>query len=102
MDNEDKLDYYISIGAVELAGVDKDGEFVFNITDDAKYLAPELWEAHEDHVNESLVDLYNKGLINVSYNDDLEAVIEMSDEGKRLAEEMGLIEMEINNDIPND
>jgi hypothetical protein len=102
MDNEDKMEYYLSIGVVELSGMDEDGEFIFNITEKAKILAPELWHAHEEHVNESLVSLYNKGLINVTYNDDLEAIIEMSDEGKKAAKEMGLIEMDIDIDIPND
>lgn len=102
MNSEDKMEYYISIGAIELAGMDEDGEFIFNITEKAKVLAPELWRAHEEHVSESLVDLYKKGLISVTYNDDLEAVIEMSDEGKKMAKEFGLIEMDIDNDIPND
>lgn len=102
MDNEDKMEYYLSIGVVELSGMDEDGEFIFNITEKAKILAPELWHAHEEHVNESLVSLYNKGLINVTYNDDLEAIIEMSDEGKKAAKEMGLIEMDMDINIPND
>jgi hypothetical protein len=102
MDNEDKMEYYLSIGAIELSGMDEDGELIFNITEKAKILAPELWQAHEEHVNESLVSLYNKGLINVTYNDDLEAIIEMSDEGKKVAKEMGLVEMDMDIDIPND
>ena len=102
MDNEDKMEYYLSIGAIELSGMDEDGELIFNITGKAKILAPELWQAHEEHVNESLVSLYNKGLINVTYNDDLEAIIEMSDEGKKVAKEMGLVEMDMDIDIPND
>jgi hypothetical protein len=102
MDNEDRMEYYLSIGAIELSGMDEDGEFIFNITDKAKILAPELWHAHAEHVNESLVALYNKGLINVTYNDDLEAIIEMSDEGKKAAKEMGLVEMDMDIDIPND
>jgi hypothetical protein len=102
MNGEDKMEYYLSIGAIELAGMDADGEFIFNITDKAKDLAPELWHAHEEHVSESLISLYNKGLINVTYNDNLEAIIEMSDEGKKAAKEMGLIEMDMDIDIPND
>ena len=102
MDNEDKMEYYLSIGAIELSGMDEDGELIFNITGKAKILAPELWQAHEEHVNESLVSLYNKGLINVTYNDNLEAIIEMSDEGKKVAKEMGLVEMDMDIDIPND
>jgi hypothetical protein len=102
MNSEDKMEYYLSIGAIELSGMDEDGELIFNITEKAKILAPELWQAHEEHVNESLVSLYNKGLINVTYNDDLEAIIEMSDEGKKVAKEMGLVEMDMDTDIPND
>ena len=102
MDGEDKMEYYLSIGAIELAGMDSEGEFIFNITDRAKILAPELWQAHQEHVDESLIELYNKGLINVTYNDDLEAVIEMSNEGKKAAKAMGLIEMDRDIDIPND
>jgi len=102
MNSEDKMEYYLSIGAIELSGMDEDGELIFNITEKAKILAPELWQAHEEHVNESLVSLYNKGLINVTYNEDLEAIIEMSDEGKKVAKEMGLVEMDIDIDIPND
>jgi len=102
MDSEDKMEYYISIGAIELAGMDEDGEFIFNITDRAKKLAPELWQAHQEHVDESLIELYNKGLINVTYNDNLEAIIEMSDEGKKMAKEFGLVEMDLDQDIPND
>jgi hypothetical protein len=102
MNSEDKMEYYLSIGAIELSGMDEDGELIFNITEKAKILAPELWQAHEEHVNESLVSLYNKGLINVTYNEDLEAIIEMSDEGKKVAKEMGLVEMDMDIDIPND
>jgi hypothetical protein len=102
MNSEDKMEYYLSIGAIELSGMDEDGELIFNITEKAKILAPELWQAHEEHVNESLISLYNKGLINVTYNDDLEAIIEMSDEGKKVAKEMGLVEMDMDIDIPND
>lgn len=102
MNGEDSMEYYLSIGAIELAGMDEDGEFIFNITDRAKKLAPELWQAHQDHVDESLIELYNKGLINVTYNDNLEATIEMSDEGKKMAKEFGLIEMDMDTDIPND
>ena len=102
MDSEDRMEYYISIGAIELAGMDEDGEFIFNITDRAKLIAPDLWKAHQEHVDESLIELYNKGVISVTYNEDLEAVIEMSDEGKKMAKEFGLIEMDLDTDIPND
>jgi DNA-binding PadR family transcriptional regulator len=103
VDDDDKLAHYIEIGAVELAGMDESGEFIFQITEKAREIAPELWEAHEEHINNSLMRLYKEGLINVTYNEDLEAVIEMSPEGHRVARELGLIEIDMpDQDIPND
>jgi len=103
MDDDEKLSMYLEIGAVELAGMDESGEFIFQITEKAKTIAPDLWQAHQEHVDRSLVQLYEAGLIRVSYNDDLEATIEMSDEGHALAKELGLIEIDMHeDDIPND
>ena len=94
MDPDETLDHYIEIGAVEVAGIDEDGEFIFKVTEKAKDLAPELWEAHAEHVDDVLLDLFEKGLLTVSYNEDLEAEIELSPEGKEVAKEYGLIEFE--------
>ena len=94
MDPDETLDYYIEIGAVEVAGIDEEGEFIFKVTEKAKDIAPELWEAHAEHVDEVLLDLFEKGLLTVSYNEDLEAEIELSPEGKEIARENGLIEFE--------
>jgi hypothetical protein len=101
--SDDKLEYYMSIGAVELAGVDSTGEFIYKVTDKAVDLAPELWAAHEEYVDQSLMDLYEKGLVNVSYDEDLVATLELTEEGKEMAKQMGLIHMDLDNpDIPND
>lgn len=100
-DWEDKLQHYLKIGAVELAGIDEDGEMIFGITEKAKTLAPDLWNAHQNHVDESLIQLYEMGLITVEYDENLEATIEMSEEGRRLAQEFGIIQMDTDN-IPND
>lgn len=94
MNEDDRLDYYIEIGAVEISGIDKDGEFIFKVTEKAKDIAPELWEAHQEHVDEVLLNLFEKGLLNISYNEDLQAEIELTPEGKEIAKEYGLIEFE--------
>jgi hypothetical protein len=102
-DNDDKLEYYISIGAIELAGVDQTGEFIYKITELASEVAPELWDAHEEYVDKSLMDLYEKGLVNVSYDENLEATLELTEEGKKIAKEMGIIQMDIDDwNMPND
>jgi hypothetical protein len=102
MDSEDGeiLDYYIEIGAIEVAGIEDDGEFIFGITDKAKDVAPELWEAHQEHVDNSLMQLYEMGLINVTYDESLNPVFELTEEGKIVSKQFGLIQMD-DPDIPN-
>ena len=102
MDEDMNLEHYIEIGAVDIAGMDEEGEILFSITDKAKDLAPELWDAHQKHVDESLMELYKRGLIEVEYNENLEAGIKMSEEGLRLAKEFGIIPIDMDTfDIPN-
>lgn len=88
----DDLNYYIEIGAVELTGINEEGEFMFRITKKAEEVAPWLWKAHRKNVDEMLMDLYEKGLLSVSYNEDLEAMFELTDEGVALAEKYGLFQ----------
>lgn len=88
---EDKLEYYLSIGVVELVGMDEDGEIIYEITEKAETEAPELWAAHKDYVDNALIDLYEKGLISIEYNEDLEAMINMTPEGYDAAKKMGLL-----------
>ena len=95
-----RLGHYIEIVAIEMVGVDKDGEILFCLTDKAEEVAPELIEAHQEYVDNSLMQLYKDGLINITYDENLEAIIELSEEGKEKAIEMGLIDTG-DFDIPN-
>jgi hypothetical protein len=99
--DDERLEYYLSIGVVELEGVDESGEIIYSINESAKELAPELWESHEQHIDKSLIDLYNKDLLSVEYDENLEATFILSPEGKALAKEYGLIEL-FDKEIPND
>lgn len=94
MDEDYLLNYYIEIGAVSVASITEDGEFIYQITEKAKEVAPELWEAHTNFVDESLMVLYKAGLVNISYNEDLEAIVELSKEGYEAAKSMGLINLD--------
>jgi len=100
-DDDAKLAYYLEIGAVVLEGVDESGEMIFSISEDAKELAPELWQSHIEYVDKSLLELYEAGLVEIEYDENLEATIHLSPEGHKIAKEKGLIEMDIP-DIPND
>lgn len=94
------LDYYIEIGAIEIAGIAEDGEFIFAITELAKELAPDLWEAHQEHVDNSLLELYEMGLVNVTYDENLNQTFELTEEGKKVSKQFGLIQMD-DPDVPN-
>ena len=99
----ERLNYYVEIGAVELAGIAENGEFIYKITQLAKEIAPELWQAHEEHIDRSLLELYESGMMRVSYDEELNATIELTEEGHQLAKEMGLIQLDMDDeDIPND
>jgi len=105
MDDEDfseRLSYYLEIGAVELVGMDPDGEILYQLTDKAEEVAPELMEAHQDFIDKTLLELYEKDLISVEYNENLEAMISISPEGIEIAKRYGLIEPEDVEEIPND
>ena len=94
-EEEMQLEHYIEIGAISLAGMDENGEIIYAIEDKAKEIAPELWEAHIRYVDESLMKLYEKGLLQVEYDENLEAMLHISPEGQKIAKEMGLIEMNL-------
>ena len=94
MDEDEKLAHYLEIGAIEVVGIEDDGEFIFKVNESAKDLAPELWEAHEDYINDTLLELYEKGLISVSYDESLEAMIEVTPEGMEIIRSAGLINID--------
>ncbi len=101
-ENDARLAYYLEIGAVSFEGVDENGEIIYAISDSAKELAPELWQSHIDYVDKSLIELYEQGLVEIEYNEKLEATIHITPEGQKIAREKGLIEMDLDPDIPND
>ena len=92
MDEQEKLEYYIEIGAVEVAGIQEDGEFLYEITEKAKDIAPELWESHIEYIDNTILDLYEKGLVQIEYNEDLEASISVSEEAKSILRAYGMYE----------
>lgn len=96
-----KLEHYIEIGAVDIAGVNEDGEIIFAINESAKEIAPELWQAHTEYVDKTLMDMYEAGYIKVEYDENLEAMISMSKEGFEMAKELGIVPMDMP-EIPND
>lgn len=95
-DNDDmRMAYYLEIGAIELAGMDENGEMIYAINEKAKDLAPELWQAHTEYVDRNLVELYEAGYLKVDYDENLEAMISLSREGYEIAKAKGILPMDM-------
>ena len=94
MDKHDDeiLAHYIEIGAITFEGLDENNEYVYSISETAKEIAPDLWAAHTEYIDNTLIDLYSKGLLEVEYDENLEATFRISGEGIEIAKEVGIID----------
>ena len=94
MDKHDDeiLAHYIEIGAITFEGLDENNEYVYSISETAKEIAPDLWAAHIEYIDNTLIDLYSKGLLEVEYDENLEATFRISGEGIEIAKEVGIID----------
>ena len=84
------MEYLISEGAAILDGIDEDGEPIYRFDMDVlEEVMPELHAAMQQDMDQVLVDLYQKGLIEVSYDENLNALMSISEQGKIALAEAG-------------
>ena len=95
------MEHYVEIGAVTVNGIDKSGNFIYVITDKAKELAPDLWEVHHEMIDEALIGLFEQGLIEVEYDEDLNANMKISDAAREVMYQLGYVDMENLDDPDN-
>jgi len=95
------MEHYVEIGAVTVNGIDVSGNFIYVITDKAKELAPDLWEMHHEMIDEALVGLFEQGLIEVEYDEDLNANMKISDAAREVMYQLGYVDMENLDDPDN-
>ena len=89
------MEHYTEIGAIAINGINDDGSFIYVVTEKAKEIAPELWEVHHDMIDEALLDLFDKGLIDIEYDEELNVKMKVSDEATKLMYELGYVNMDI-------
>jgi hypothetical protein len=92
------MEHYVDIGAISVNGIDKEGNFIYLVTDAAEILAPGLWEAHHAMVDEALLNLFDQGLIDVEYDEELNAKMRISDDAKKVMYKLGYVDMEVLDD----
>lgn len=89
-DIEDAIDYLEDVGAFEWVGMDEDGERI--LKPNMKIISehyPELYDMLMSDLNETLMDLYKMGLVNIEYDENLTPMFEVSEEGKNYLNENG-------------
>lgn len=65
------MDHLLEIGAIEITGYDSiSDQFTYNITPACEYLVPDLWDEHFKTVNELAFSMWNKGLIEMNFDND--------------------------------
>jgi hypothetical protein len=89
-DIEDAIDYLEDVGAFEWVGMDGDGERIPKPNMELIYQHyPELYDMLMSDLENTLMDLYKVGLVNVDYDEDLTPRFEISEEGKQYLNENG-------------
>jgi hypothetical protein len=77
------IQHLLEEGAARFEGLDDDGEPIYSFDMEIlEEIMPELHQVMQDDMDNILVDLYQKGLIEVEYDEDLNAKMNISEEGK--------------------
>jgi len=87
-ENDDEFfQHLLDVGAMEPYGLNKNGEplyrFNFKILSE---IFPDIFEQVQEEIDKDLANLYEMGLIDISYNENLEATFSVSEKGKRYVE----------------
>jgi hypothetical protein len=84
------MEYLVAEGAAFLEGIDEDGEAIYMFDMDVlEEVMPELHAVMQEDMDQVLVDLFQKGLIDISYDEDLNALMNISEQGKLALTEAG-------------
>ena len=67
--NEDELIKNLILeGALEVAGIDSEnGEFLYTVTPKMQEIMPDMYEDHITQVNRDILNLWEKGYVNVDF-----------------------------------
>ena len=80
MDNElTYLDSLILKGAVEVHGIDKDGQFLYKLADNVDELAPDLAFNLEQSMFVSLMQLWQSGFLSIILDNDGDPTVRLAD-----------------------
>jgi hypothetical protein len=85
------IQYLVDRGAAEWDGMDQYGERMFRFNMDIlAEVMPELWQQVMEDVDQTLLELFEAGLANVEYDENLEATISLTEEGEQILKHLGM------------
>jgi hypothetical protein len=86
-DDKEVIAYLEEQGALIWDGVDKTGEAVFKFNlEILKQVMPPLYDQIMQDIDEDLMLLYKEGLVDLEYDDNLNAMFKISEKGKEVFE----------------
>jgi hypothetical protein len=95
-DNSDEetemvIQYLVDNGAAEWDGIDQFGErmYKFNMPI-LQEVMPELYDEIMLDIDETMLDLYKRELVEIEYNEDLEATFTISEKAKSMLDDLGM------------
>lgn len=90
-DSEDFMQYMFDQDVLSIHGIDESGEFLIQTDlNRAKEVCPPFFEALMEDQDKDLIEMYEAGLINIEYNDDLEVMIGLTEKGIETMKQYGL------------
>ena len=88
--SEQVLGYLIDIGAAFYDGVDGTGERMFKFNMDMlKDVLPDLYDTIMEDLDNAMMELYQRGLAELEYDENLNAHFTISEEGKGILKSLG-------------
>jgi hypothetical protein len=91
-DEEYFLEKLIELGIAELNGMTKDGEVTYSFDMlKMKELVPELYEVMVEETEQALMDLYEKGIVDIEYDENLEPYFSIPEEAKETLKSIGYL-----------
>ncbi len=89
-EHKEYMNFLISEGAAWTEGLDDEGNTIYKFDMDIlEEIAPELHAVMQEDIDKILLGLFEKGLVDITYDEDLNAVVAISDEAELVLEEMG-------------
>jgi hypothetical protein len=90
-ETEKIIEYLVSQGAAEWDGMDQYGERMFKFNMPVlQEIMPELYKEIMEDIDSTMLDLFEKGLVDIEYDENLQAMFKVSEKAREMLSEMGI------------